>query len=475
MLAVVLMLLALGQGSASPQMTLAQQAHDDFKAGRYTQAREKLREAVKSSPRNPALWSLLGMTDAQLNEVDSAIADFQKTLALAPDDAQSYFNLGLLYGRKGDVLKATEAYQQGLRLEPNNAPANQNYALLLMAQQQFREAVAPLKVLRLTDPGSLPARVALIECYLKTKMPDEAAQEIQAYLEQPTVPVNDQLKLAKVLLENNEPASAQAVLQTAVKTPPEFPEAHYDLGVLYLNKSQYENAVRELGRAVQLAPEEPPYSMRLAEALILWKHYGTALEFLNAVKTRFVSLSDYQYKLGLAYYGLHRFPEAIAQFDGILREQPNLALVHFFVGNSQFAVGNLEESVTHLRKAIELQPQNAAYYTALAQSLRRLSDDNTDEALANLEKALSLDGQDIQIKEELALCLEKKHNYTRAQSLLEQVIARDPQLVSAHVALAGIYYKQHKKAEGDRERAIVRRLQSEEQARQSELRNSPKP
>ena len=62
------------------------------------------------------------MTDAQLDDLDSAIADFQKTLALAPDDAQSYFNLGLLYGRKDDAGKAAEAYRHGLKIEPGNEP-----------------------------------------------------------------------------------------------------------------------------------------------------------------------------------------------------------------------------------------------------------------------------------------------------------------------------------------------------------------
>ena len=71
-------------------------------------------------------------------------------------------------------------------------------------------------------PETCRVRMALIECYLKSGKQDDAAKEIQAYLELPDVPTTDQLKLAKVLLENNEPASAQALLVSAVKTSPEF-------------------------------------------------------------------------------------------------------------------------------------------------------------------------------------------------------------------------------------------------------------
>src|SRR5712692_10894313 len=172
MLPGLLLLASLAQGSL-PVETLARQARDDFQAARYAAARDKLREALKRSPSNPALWSYLGLAEAQLNDLDSAIVDFQKTIALAPDDAQSFFNLGLLYGRKNETAKAMDAYQRGLKLEPDNAAANQNYALLLMAQNRFREAIPLLDTLRRIDARDLAVRTALIECFAKSGMKSE--------------------------------------------------------------------------------------------------------------------------------------------------------------------------------------------------------------------------------------------------------------------------------------------------------------
>lgn len=469
--AVLLLLVAMAQG-APPVETLARQARDDFQAGRYAQARQKLREALKRAPGNPALWSYLGLADAQLNDLDAAAEDFKKVLALAPDDAQSFFNLGSLYGRRNEAAKAIEAYQRGLKIEPDNPAANQNYALLLMGQGTFREAIRPLEKLRALDGRNLSVHIALIECYAKSGMKGEADAEIQALLKLPGVTPEECLKLAKVLLADRQPHSARTVLEHVTSIAPESPEAHSDLGILLLNDGRFEDAIRELGRAVQLAPESSQYSLRLAEGLILWKHYGTALQFLTAVKDRFESLPDYRYKLGLAYYGVHQFPRAIAEFERIAREQPELDPVRFFLGNCYTATGDLEKAEAHFRRAIQLQPRNAAYYTALAQVLRKATDERTDEAIVNLEKALSLDSTDVQTKQELALCYEKNGGYAKAQALLEQVVAAQPELTSAHVALAHIYYRQRRKAEGDREKAIVARLQQEERARQAELREA---
>jgi tetratricopeptide (TPR) repeat protein len=475
MLPGLLLFAFLAQGPL-PVETLARQARDDFQAARYAAARDKLREALKQSPSNPALWSYLGLAEAQLNDLDSAIADFQKTLTLAPDDAQSFFNLGLLYGRKNQTAKAVDAYQRGLKLEPNNAPAIQNYALLLMAQGRFREAAAPLERLRAREAGNLPVRLTLIDCYSKAGMKSELAREVQAALELPGLTSSDCLRLAKMLLEDHQRESAGVVLEHAASMTPESAEAHYDLGLLLLDKSEYEGATRELGRAAQLDPTAAPYALRLAESLILWKHYGTALEFLMAVKDRFGSLPDYRYKLGLTYYSLHQFPRAIAQFEEVASEQPQLDTIQFFLGNCYGGVGDLEKAEAHYRRAIEIQPRNASYYTALAQVLRNISDENTDEAIADLEKALSLDASNTQSKHELSLCFIKKADYAKARDLLEQVVAKEPDLTSAHVALAQTYYKLRQKQDGNRESGIVRRLQAEERARQAALRNaSPRP
>jgi protein O-GlcNAc transferase len=463
----LILALVLAQQPVSVDL-LAHQAQEAFQAGRYSEARDKLRQALKHDARNPALWSYLGLADAQLNDVDAGIADFQKALSFAPNNAQTHFNLGLLYRRKGDSPKALEMYRRGLRLDPDDSAANQNYALLLMETGKFHEAIAPLQKLRKIGTGDLSVRVALIESYLKGGMNVEAQKEIQGFLHAPNVTPAEKLKLAKVLIEDKQPEEAQLVLEHVVKVSPDSAEAHAQLGMVLANKDRYGDAARELGQAVQLSPDSAEYSMRLAEILILWKRYPTALDFLAAVEKRFGRLVEYQYKLGLAYYGLPRIPQAIAVFDKLAREHPELDLVQFFLGNSYQTTGDFEKAEPHYKRAIELNPQQASYYAALAQMLRKQSTDRTEEALTYLEKALLLDPKDTQSTLELALCYEKKSNYPKAQSLLEEAVQQQPDLIPAHVGLARVYYRQKKKAEGDQEKSIVARLEAEQQARKSQ-------
>jgi len=51
---------------------------------------------------------------------------------------------------------------------------------------------------------------------------------------------------------------------------------------------------------------------------------------------------------------------------------------------------------------------------------------------------------------------------------LELIVKEAPGFTSAHVTLATVYYRLKRKADGDRERAIVQKLNAEAQAKQQQ-------
>src|SRR5260370_3425498 len=125
MVPALLLALLLSQNAPSAEV-LARQAQQDFQSGNYSEARDKLRRALKTSPRDPTLWNYLGLTETHLNQTDSAIHDFEKVLSLSPPKAQVYFNLGLLYAKKGLFEKALEMSSRAAALDADDPAGNQN-------------------------------------------------------------------------------------------------------------------------------------------------------------------------------------------------------------------------------------------------------------------------------------------------------------------------------------------------------------
>lgn len=442
---------------------LTQQAQADFQNGDYQKARAKLRQALNFAPSDPGLWRYLGLTDVQLNDFDAAVVDFRKTLLLSPKDAPSYFDLGRLYQLKHDNALAMETYRHGLTLAPDDLTANQNLAFLLVNGGKFRDAIVPLRKLRMLDDSDLPTRATLIECYLKEGMDEQGKQEIQAYLAAPNASAEDKLKLAKLLVADKFLDFAQLILTSELQLAADSPEAHDLQGTLLLKRNQYENASKEFRLAVQLAPTSPEFSMDLTDALILGKRFQDAFEFLQSTQNQFGERLDFRFKLGVILYGTGHYLEAISVFKKLDQQEPNLELIQYYLGNSYSENGELDAAQTYYKKAIALDPNQASYYAALAKVLRKEGDSKTDEAIFNLQKALRLDSSDTTSKQELAICYERKHDYAKAEKLLQEVVLQMPNLVPAHVALSRIYYQDRKKNEGDAEKEIILHLEEQKE------------
>ncbi len=451
---------ALAQGLPSPE-ALARQAQSDLKLGEYSAACQKLETAIRASPRNPAFWFLLGVGRSELKELNPAIEAFEKVLSIDPQHAPAYFNLGLLYGYKGQEDKALDMYGRGLKIAPDDLGANQNYAFLLMKTRRYREALRPLLQLKAAKGSDLSVRTTLVECYWKTGMKREAEEETTQFLNSPVATEADKLDLAGILIEDGEMNAAQSVLERLVASAPESAEAHGKLGLLLSKKDQFEDAARQLRRAVQLAPDVAEYSIGLAEVLLLSGQSPAALEFLMAVKPRFERLPEFRYKLALAYYGMHQYDQAIEVLEGLAHQHPELDLPQLFLGNCYYAMGDLKDAEPFYRKAIQLNPKRVSNYPPLAQLLRKQGGARTDEAIRYLQTALGLDPSDMQSKLELAVCYVEKQRLRESQVLLEDVTRAQPELVQAHRVLARVYYRLGKKQEGDREKSIVARLEAE--------------
>ncbi|HLW80383.1 MAG TPA: tetratricopeptide repeat protein, partial [Terriglobia bacterium] len=336
-------------------------------------------------------------------------------------------------GQAGNRAPA-EAGQAGQAAQADQATRRAG-ALLLLETRKFPEASAALSRLKRADPAGA---TAVLMAYLKGKRLPGRPEGLAAPVERSLPSLPDELELAQALVAAKEPDLARVVLQEAAASFPDSSQAHGELGLLLSSQSQYPQATRELERAAGLEPQAFRYSLGLAEAMLASKHNFTALQFLQSVQSRFQALPEYQYVLALAYYDCYRYPEAISGFESVARAEPQMDRVPFLIGNCYMALGELEKAQEFYRQAIAMQPREPTYRAALGKMLRMQG--RMDEAIPVLEAELELAPLDAQSRYHLALCYEAKGNFAQAQRLLEQIAAQKPAMLTAHVALARVYY-----------------------------------
>jgi type IV pilus assembly protein PilF len=198
---------------ASPKERAA--LHAELGAGYYERGRmdialEELNEAVALDPGNPQIYNYFGLVYAVLGENAKAEQNFQRGLALAPEDSDLRHNWGWylcsngkprqsipefemalrnpLYktpeialinaarcsAEFGDIANAESYYRRALARSPTNAPAAYGLALLAFRAGRLDEARGYMKILT-AQPAPRPEALFLGMC-IERKARDRAAE-----------------------------------------------------------------------------------------------------------------------------------------------------------------------------------------------------------------------------------------------------------------------------------------------------------
>ncbi|MCX6592462.1 MAG: tetratricopeptide repeat protein [Acidobacteria bacterium] len=118
----------------------------DYRKERYAEARPKLEEALRLDPTlTPALVAV-----ARLNllegQNDVAIPQFEQVLQRTPQDAESTYQLGVLYDRVNRSADARAKLTRALALRANYADPHYQLARIDFRERKFAEALAHLDI-----------------------------------------------------------------------------------------------------------------------------------------------------------------------------------------------------------------------------------------------------------------------------------------------------------------------------------------
>ncbi len=96
----------------------------------YKQGIALLTEVTKSAPRASAPYIDLGIAYGRSGDLDNGIANLEHAISLNPRHPVAYNELGMLYRKKGEFAKARSSYEKALALSPQFHYARLNLAIL---------------------------------------------------------------------------------------------------------------------------------------------------------------------------------------------------------------------------------------------------------------------------------------------------------------------------------------------------------
>ncbi len=281
-------------------------------------------------------------------------------------------------------------------------------------------------------------------------------------------------------------------------------EAHYNLGIAYLEAGQYDRAIPEFEAAIQLdadfigahcalcrayleqndlekavmavttalkldAAHQPALLLHgtitdayhdKGKAYLDDKRYTEAIEVFQKAINLDADIGDNSQPsplenthihahLGAAYIGMQAYQNAIEALEKAVKLDSDLVDAHYNLGIAYVEQGHADKAISHFERAIAIAPNFKRAHYNLARAHRESS--NSEAATHALTETLRLDPK-YKPAHELADTIKHEHynkgitylndeNYSEAATAFQNVITLDPNFVAAHHNLGLTYLK----------------------------------
>ena len=274
----------------------------------------------------------------------TAIEKYRAMLKLAPHLAAAYNNLGMLYFDGRDYAHAAEVLKRGLELNPNMPTTA---ALLGMSYSQLGEDAKAEPLLRKAlqaHPGDDRVEMMLARVLINEKKYEDAATHLNGFLGRNPKDQEGWYLLGKTYLQMSEDA-----LKKIDEIDPNSVVAHEISGEVDESMHNYDLALVEYKKAIDMAPQQP----------------GTHMH------------------MGDAYWNMGKWKSAQTEFRAEIVNDPNNCLAHWKLANAILEDnGSNDEALSEANHAIERCPALMQAHVDHARALVRLG--RQPEALPDL-------------------------------------------------------------------------------------------
>lgn len=296
---------------------------------------------------------------------DAAIQKYKEIIALKPDLAAAYNNLGRLYYQQGQMEEAVKALQRAAQIDPKLEPPRALLGFVFFQLGDFQGARRELKAASQLNPADKTARLFLARSLVELKDFDGALKLlIQLNREDP--------KNTEVLytLGGVYSSLAEITMGKIQTVDPDSYLLELVLGKVSEIKQVFTDAAEHYRRAIERAPDVPDLYYRYAHALWEAGDSSGALAAYNRALDR--NSYDYRAQWESARILLSDNPqEALRRANRALALKPDVAGAQIIRGRALLSLEKPNDAIEAFKKAIVLDPDDPTVHFQLARAYRQ--------------------------------------------------------------------------------------------------------
>lgn len=148
-------------------------------------------------------------------------------------------------------------------------------------------------------------------------------------------------------------------LNRAIEIDPRFDDAYNNLGIIYSDLGNYQEAIKNYDKAANLYPLHRDVYLNRCGAYIRIGNYRQAImDCTEAIKINPLDEAAY-YNRGLAHYNLGIYQQALNDLTSAIKINPDDALAHRTISMVYLKLGNYQEAIKAIEQSILIDPTDA--------------------------------------------------------------------------------------------------------------------
>ncbi len=474
-----------------------------FAQGDFDKCIEHSKKALQTRPVDVRIHNILGMAYMRKGLIKDAVFEFNKIIDINSDFVPAFLNLANINiaAKKPEI--ALLLYKAALKIDPNTVEARfglgNSYALM----GKFSESITEFKSITEKYPSNVNVQISLARSYMALDDNIKAKEAVLNALSLETDNPTARSVLAKIYVVNEEIPQAIVQLKRVSSNNPELLNV-YDLGILYMDVEEYDNAILTYKQGVENFPENSMLWYNLVIAYQLNKDYKGAKEacmkaltiqpdgivsnlcmvnlylakgeFENAgrhlkgmkmlndtQKNQYLDLVElcslnkeladkipYHLSRAVAYTNNRWFNRIVREYNKITNIVPANTIAYEAQVDSLMFMGEKDKAIDICKEIIELEPELSNSYSKLAGIYYR--ERELDKALQQYRKIISIDQKNVDAFLNIGVILELKNMLEESISAYRKVIKLNPTSPVAYNNLAWLYAS---KMQGKLDKALV--------------------
>lgn len=295
--------------------------------------------------------------------------------------------------------------------------------------------------------------------------------------------------LGMIYFETHEYDQAIKVLSRGLELNPKMPGANAMLGMSYFQLGENQKALPLLETALSANPKDDQAEMVVIHILINGGRLPDAVSHLRTFVARNPQNQEAWYLLGKTYLQLsqdalakineidpdsvvaheiageidqsmHNYDLALVEYKKAIDKAPQMPGTHMHMADAYWYMGKWKSAQDEFRAELKNDPNNCLAHWKLSNAILE-ANDSPEEAMTEVNRAIERCPALMQAHVDRARALIRSGKHAEALADLEMAEKESPREPSIHFLLAAVYRAQGKREEAQTEMKTYSKLQSE--------------